>query len=164
MCDHKGTSHSEGLLKNIKRNFFPKSNFWARNSIYTVLYLYSPSLYQRLFFFFLEVDAKNWKQTKKSLRRKCYYLPSHTLAVQIILYISVHFCIFIEFVKFLFPSKTYWPCQKFTSCTSDFDGLRNSPGASVMEEPVAFLSLFQLRLVCWCMGPREDTEGGKLKK
>ena len=141
--------------KNMEKNLFPNLSFWGRNSVYTV------SLSIRIF---LEIDAKNWNQTKNSLRRKCYYLPSHPLAVQIILYISVHFCVFIEFVKFLFPSKTYWPCQKFTSCTSDFDGLRNSPGASVMEEPVAFLSLFQLRSVCWCMGPREDTEGGKLKK
>lgn len=156
MCDHRIILQSRNV-KNMERSLLPKLSFWVRNAIYTV----SLSLIR---IFFLEVDAKNWNQTKNSLRRKCYYLPSHPLAVQIILYISVHFCIFIEFVKFLFPSKTYWPCQKFTSCTSDFDGLRNSPGVSVMEEPVAFLSLFQLRLVCWCMGPREDTEGGKLKK
>lgn len=156
MCYHRDILQSRNA-ENMERNLFPKLSFWVRNTIYTV----SLSLIR---IFFLEVDAKNWNQTKNSLRRKCYYLPSHPLAVQIILYISVHSCIFIEFVKFLFPSKTYWPCQKFTSCTSDFDGLRNSPGASVMEEPVAFLSLFQLRLVCWCMGPREDTEGGKLKK
>lgn len=31
-------------------------------------------------------------------------------------------------------------------------------------KPYGFLSVFQLRLVCWCMGPREDTEGRKLKK
>lgn len=156
-CVITGSSCNQEMWKIWREAYSPN---WA----FGLEMLFIRSLSPSSEFFFLEVDAKNWNQTKNSLRRKCYYLPSHPLAVQIILYISVHFCIFIEFVKFLFPSKTYWPCQKFTSCTSDFDGLRNSPGASVMEEPVAFLSLFQLRLVCWCMGPREDTEGGKLKK
>lgn len=156
MCDHTGTFRYKEMLKIWRETY---SQNWGFG--FEILF---PKSLSPPSDFFLEAGAKNWNQTKNSLRRKCYYLPSHPLAVQIIWYISVHFCIFIEFVKFLFPSKTYWPCQKFTSCTSDFDGLRNSPGASVMEEPVAFLSLFQLRLVCWCMGPREDTEGGKLKK